>query len=110
MGFCSQAEDGIRNISVPGFQTSALPTSLRSGAHAPPLRGGGLRERGALARAGHLALLGGAGDRAGRHRARRLHGAAGGGAEERGGGEEGRAWGEAISLKKKTFTHCAFLA
>ena len=49
---------------------------VRVGAPAAQLRGGGLRERGALARARHLALVGRAGDRPRRDRTRRLHGPA----------------------------------
>src|SRR2546430_13189338 len=41
--FFFQAEDGIRDLTVTGVQTCALPISLGFGSHRPPLSGIGER-------------------------------------------------------------------
>src|SRR2546430_6767905 len=97
--FFFQAEDGIRDLTVTGVQTCALPISLRStrdrrSRGATPPRAGARRER--------------RGDRStegsGAGRARRGRASAGGArarSEERRVGEEGRSRGAPYHLKKK---------
>src|SRR2546430_17729734 len=96
MTFFFQAEDGIRDLTVTGVQTCALPISpsiaLSAGRHAErPHHLGGLRLHA-------LRLEHGGGVIAGRGRARGLGPLR---SEERRGGKEGRSRGSADHLKKK---------
>src|SRR2546427_12946693 len=99
--FFFQAEDGIRDLTVTGVQTCALPISWREHSQGSPqgdrlLRlqgGGGDGDDQPAARLRH--------DRVDRVRPRGPGGAGGGRSGERRVGEEGRARGAADHLKKK---------
>src|SRR5256886_13121061 len=99
--FFFQAEDGIRDLTVTGVQTCALPIYRQRGqVHAAGRahHGGGVaaRRRGRVRRDRH-----GGGDRGGEHPARVRPLLAGGRSEERRVGKEGRSRWSPDHLKKK---------